>query len=77
MKNRKTENTRIVTFKEDYKIKGGKVVYAKDTTHAIHVDTVTKLEKRKVKMDVKTFDEAKKAEKSKAVESKELTQKSK
>jgi len=59
----KKENTRIVTFNEDYKIKGGRVIYSKGSTHAIHKNTVAKLEGRKVKMDVKTYAESKKAKK--------------
>ena len=68
MENRKKDNTRIVTFKEDYKIKGGKIVYAKGSEHAIHKVNVEKLEAKGVKMDVKTYAEAQKANKAKASE---------
>lgn len=68
----KYEDTRIVTFKEDYshtkKGKDGKpmigpdgkvmmrVFYKKDSTHAIHRKLVDKLRGQGAKMDVKELD---------------------
>lgn len=63
----KYEDTRIVTFQEDYGVdktdKDGKVIqghkiiyYKKGSKHAIHYKVVEKLEKKGVKMDVDTFD---------------------
>ena len=58
------DNTRAVVFKEDYAPKG-KVIYTKDVTHYIHKDTVAKLEGKKVKMEVKEFDQKKEVQKAK------------
>lgn len=60
---KKLDNTRIVTFKEEYK-PAGIVLYAKDSTHAIHKSVVELLE-GKVKMDVKEFNEKAETEKAK------------
>lgn len=53
------DNTRIVTFEENYpkEAKEGKVIYAKGSTHPIHFKTVEKLQEKKVKMKVEKFDE--------------------
>ena len=63
--NRKYENSRVVTFKEDYLTKKGNVIYKANSTHAIHKDVVKKLEAEGVKMKVDKVDyssiEAKKA----------------
>jgi hypothetical protein len=61
----KLDNTRVVTFKEDYSGKNGKVIYKANSTHFIHFKTVEKLEAKKVKMDVKSFDEKKEIAKAK------------
>lgn len=65
----KYEDARIVTFKEDYSIptKSGapRVLYKKDSTHAIHKTIVAKLE-GKAKMKVETLDFKKVEEKRKA-----------
>lgn len=68
----KYEDTRIVTFKEDYGVaktdKDGKqlkdadgkpqihVYYKKDSVHAIHYKVVEKIKANGAKMDVKEFD---------------------
>lgn len=62
----KYEDTRIVTFKEDYAVdkvdKDGKptgqkiVYYKKNSQHAIHFKVVEKLEKNGAKMNVELFD---------------------
>lgn len=62
----KYEDTRIVTFKEDYGVdktdKEGKptglkdIYYKKGSKHAIHFKVVEKLEKKGAKMDVEEFD---------------------
>lgn len=54
--NNKEKNTRIVTFKEDYKSKAGSVIYKKGSTHAIHQKLVTSLQEKGAKMDVKKHD---------------------
>ena len=54
---KKLENTRVVTFKEDYKSKIGTLVYKKGSTHAIHQKTVANLKEKGAKMDVNKFDE--------------------
>lgn len=65
----KYEDTRIVTFKEDYSIptKSGepRVLYKKGSTHAIHKTIVKKLE-GKAKMTVEMLDFKKVEEKRKA-----------
>lgn len=50
------DNTRVVTFKENYP-KTGKTIYAEGSTHPIHHETVAKLQAKKVKMEVEKFDE--------------------
>lgn len=54
---RKQRDARIVTFNQDYN-PGGKPepIYAKGSTHAIHAETVKKLEKLGVKMKVEKPD---------------------
>lgn len=67
----KYEDTRIVTFKEDYAVpavdKNGEpivtdgkpkviVYYKKDSKHAIHFKVVEKLEKKGAKMKIELFD---------------------
>lgn len=67
----KYEDTRIVTFKEDYGVQktdkngdpviiNGKpamdIYYKKDSKHAIHFKVVEKLKKNGAKMDVEHFD---------------------
>lgn len=56
----KFKKTRVVTFEEDYSSVPGKakgeVIYAKGSTHAIHQNTVAKLQAKSVKMKVKEFD---------------------
>jgi hypothetical protein len=68
----KYEDTRIVTFKEDFskKLENGevRVFYKKGTTHAIHHKLVTNFESRGAKMDVKKLDlEKVRAERKKAL----------
>lgn len=57
--NKKEKNTRICTFKEDYKSKAGdkvgEVIYRKGETHAIHHLTVKSLLTKGAKMDVKNL----------------------
>lgn len=52
----KFNDTRFVTFKEDYNIKtrdgGKKTIYKKGVQYAIHVNNVKALEKRKAQMTV-------------------------
>lgn len=56
----KYEDTRIVTFKEDYsrptKSGGIRVYYKKNSTHAIHKALVELLEQRGAKMKVEELD---------------------
>ena len=58
--NNKEKNTRICTFKEDYKSKAGdkkgEVIYRKGSQHAIHYLTVKSLLAKGAKIDVKAFD---------------------
>lgn len=72
----KIDNTRKVTFKEDYK-PGNAVIYKKDSVHYIHKDTVALLnegklakftaeevDEKKLNAEAKAaFEKAKKAEK--------------
>ena len=52
------DNTRVVTFKEDYKIKGRTTpLYSKGSEYAIHHKTVEKLKSLGAKFDSKIFDE--------------------
>jgi len=51
------DNTKVVTFKEAYKSKSGKVIYAAGSTHAIHKDLAAKLAKKSKGIDVKDFDQ--------------------
>lgn len=46
---RKQRDARVVKFNQDY-APGGKTIYDKGSTHAIHVDTVNKLKKAGVKL---------------------------
>lgn len=77
----KYEDTRIVTFKEDYGVNkldkndqpilvDGKPVkiiyYKKDSVHAIHFNVVAKLEKNGAKMKVEHFDRKGYVEREKA-----------
>lgn len=57
----KYEDTRIVTFKEDYSVtntetKEVRVYYKKGSKHAIHWKVVEKLKEKGAKMDVTKFD---------------------
>lgn len=54
---KKMENTRVVTFQEDYVTKAGTVVYKKGSVHAIHQKTVGQLKDKGAKMSVTKFDE--------------------
>lgn len=69
----KYEDTRIVTFKEDFakKLDDGtmRVFYKKGTTHAIHFKLVDNFEGRGAKMDVKKLD----LEKVRAERKKQIT----
>lgn len=60
----KKENTRILTFKKDYK-PGKKVLFKKGEQHAIHKDTVKTIKKNKGEFDEMTYDEFIKDKKSK------------
>jgi hypothetical protein len=62
----KMDNVRVVTFKERYLSKSGKVLFEKGRTIAMHQRTVRKLEARGAKVDVKPFDEKKERAKLKA-----------
>lgn len=61
----KLDNVRVVTFKEDYKSKAGKILFAKGRTIAMHVRTINKLIARGAKADVKLFDVKKAVAKAK------------
>lgn len=64
---KKLEDVRIVTFKEDYNPSGKMVIYKEGETHPIHKSTVELLGiGKKIKADVKEFDEKKETEKAKA-----------
>jgi hypothetical protein len=53
----KFEDTRIVTFKEDYSAgEPPQLFYKKGSTHAIHWKVVKKLEDKGAKMKVEEFD---------------------
>lgn len=60
----KKANTRILTFKEDFKI-GKKVMYKKGEQHAIHKNTVERIKSEGGKYDEKTYDEFVKSKKAK------------
>lgn len=62
--NNRIKNTRVVKFEEDFNPSGKKVLYAKDSEHAIHVKLVEKLQTKKVKMKVSKFDFDKAVEKA-------------
>lgn len=65
---KKYDDTRIVTFEADY-APGGKPIYKKGETHAIHHETVEKLKNVGAKMVVKTLEPKKIVdEKKKALE---------
>lgn len=52
------DNTRVVTFKKDYFIKGRKEpLYSEGKEYAIHHSLVEKLKSQGAKIEVKTFDE--------------------
>lgn len=51
--NNRVKNAKEVTFKEDFKSKSGKVIYAKDSTHFIHKDLVDKLKSKGAKFTSK------------------------
>ena len=52
------DNTRVVTFKEDYFIKGRPTpLYSKGKEYAIHHKIVEKLKAGGAKLDAKNFDE--------------------
>lgn len=55
----KWDNVRVVTFKEDYKSKTGKVLYRKGRTVAMHNRNIQKMIARGAKADVKPFDREK------------------
>lgn len=61
----KLDNVRVVTFKEEFKSKAGKVLFAKGRTIAMHNRTITKLIARGAKADVKPFDKEKAIKKAK------------
>ncbi len=55
---RRLDNTRVVTFKEDYFIKGRTTpLYSKDKDYAIHHSVVEKIKNDGAKISVKLFDE--------------------
>lgn len=59
----KMKNTRVVTFKDDYKIEGrAKPVYRKGETHYIHHLTVEALKEAGAKMEVKKYQAEEKIE---------------
>lgn len=55
----KWDNVRVVTFKDDYKSKAGKVLFKKGRTVAMNNRTINKLIARGAKADVKPFDKEK------------------
>lgn len=61
----KWDNVRVVTFKEDYTSKTGKVLFKKGRTIAMHNRTINKIIARGGKADVKPFDKAKAVSKAK------------
>jgi hypothetical protein len=73
----KLDDTRIVTFKEDYNPQrreeggkvavAGKVLYKKGQTYAIHYKLVEKIKKRGAKFDAEKLDVQKAIEKRKAM----------
>lgn len=52
----KLKNVRIVTVKEDFKSKKGKVLLEKGSKHAMHQRTAQKLKDRGAKLDIAEFD---------------------
>lgn len=50
------KKTRIVTFKEDYKDKKGKIIYKKGSEHPVHEKTVDVLLEGGAKISHKKFD---------------------
>lgn len=52
----KLENTKVVTFKEDYNPSKKKAIYKAKEVHYIHKDLVAKLQANGAKFDVKDFD---------------------
>lgn len=69
------DNTRVVTFKEDYSGNGKKVIYAKGTETAIHKDLAEKLKANGAKVEIKEFDQKKKIAAAKEVAEKEAEKK--
>lgn len=63
---KKYDDTRLVTFEADY-APGGKTIYKKGETHAIHHETVDKIQKVGAKMIVKTLDPKKIVDEKKKV----------
>ena len=64
---KKWDNVRLVTFKEDYRAKkGGKVIYLKGETHAMHQSTAEKIKNNDGKIEVKEYNRGKEIEKAKA-----------
>jgi hypothetical protein len=63
----KVKKTRKVVFAEDYKTKGGLVIYAKGSIHFIHEKTVEKLAGQKVKMNVSKVDYEESVDKAKEI----------
>lgn len=66
----KYDNTRVVTFAEDYTTKGGKVIYKKGTTHAIHFQTLETIKAKGAKIKTEAFEPKKIEEKAKAAKGK-------
>lgn len=66
----KYDNTRVVTFAEDYTDKGGRVIYKKGTTHAMHFQTLEKIKSKGAKIKVDALDVKKIEEKAKAAKGK-------
>jgi len=81
---KKYDDTRIVTFKEDYTIqtkkmgadgktpaKPARVLYAKGSTHAIHKNVVEQIKEKGAKMTIDGLDVRKAEEKVKTARQKE------
>jgi len=69
------DNTRVVTFKEDYNPSGKKVIYPKGHETAIHKDLAEKIKSNGAKVDIKEFDQKKKIAAAKEVAEKEAEKK--
>ena len=61
----KLKNVRIVTVKEDYKSKKGKVLLEKGSKHAMHQRTAHKLKERGAKIEIAEFDHKKAVDRAK------------